>query len=74
MLSQNPNKTIDKPICYAGRLMNSAKNNNTTTKIEALVMIYVVKKFRHYFLGNRFIFFVDRQVLLYLVNKPIIIG
>jgi hypothetical protein len=37
-------------------------------------MIYVVKKFKHYLLRNGFIFFVDHQALLYLVNKPKIIG
>jgi hypothetical protein len=31
-----------------------------------------VKKFKHYFLKNNFIFFVDHQTLLYLVNKPTI--
>ena len=33
-------------------------------------MIYAVKKFRHYLLANQFVFFVDHQALLYLVNKP----
>ena len=33
-------------------------------------MIYAVKKFRHYLLANKFIFFTDHQALLYLVNKP----
>jgi hypothetical protein len=37
-------------------------------------MIYVVKKFRHYILGDNFIFFVDYQIELYLVNKPRVIG
>jgi hypothetical protein len=37
-------------------------------------MIYVVKKNRHYLLGDNFIFFVDHQTLLYLVNEPIVIG
>jgi hypothetical protein len=32
MLSQNPNKTINRPIYYVDRLMNNAKNNYTTTK------------------------------------------
>ncbi len=32
-------------------------------------MIYVVKKFCNYFLGNTFIFFVGHQALLHLVNK-----
>ncbi len=74
ILSQNPNKNIDKPIYSANRLMNNVEKNYTTTKKEALTMIYVVKKFRHYLLGNNFIFFVDHQVFLYLVNKPIVIG
>jgi len=37
-------------------------------------MIYVIKKFHHYLLGNNFTFFVDHQALIYLVNKPTIIG
>jgi hypothetical protein len=52
--------------------MNNARNNYTTIEKETLKMIYVVKKFRHYLLGNRFTFFVDHQALLYVVNKPIV--
>ena len=37
-------------------------------------MIYAVKKFRHYLLANKFVFFVDHQALMYLVNKPCAIG
>ena len=37
-------------------------------------MVYVVKKFMHYQLVNRFLFFMDHQDLLYLVNKPCLIG
>ena len=37
-------------------------------------MVYAVKKFRHYLLANKFIFFVDHQALLYLVNKPCATG
>ncbi|MCO5601209.1 hypothetical protein L7F22_055328 [Adiantum nelumboides] len=50
--------------------LNSAKKNYTTTKRKGLGMIYAVKKFRHYLLSNKFVFFVDHQALLYLVNKP----
>jgi hypothetical protein len=59
MLGQNPDNTINIPIYFASRVMNSADNNYTTTKKEGLVMIYVVKKFKHYLLGNNFIFFVN---------------
>ena len=37
-------------------------------------MVYAVKKFCHYLLANKFIFFVDHQALLYLVNKPCATG
>jgi hypothetical protein len=50
ILGQNPNSTIDKPIYYASKQMNSVENNYITTKKEALVMIYAMKKFRHYLL------------------------
>jgi hypothetical protein len=70
MLGQNLDNTIDKLIYYANRLMNSVEKNYTTTKKEALAMIYDVKKFRHYLLGNSFVFYVDHQAFLYLVNKP----
>jgi hypothetical protein len=45
MLNQNPDKTIDRPIYYANRLMDSAKKNYTTSEKKTLAMIYVGKKF-----------------------------
>ena len=33
-------------------------------------MVYAMQKFCHYLLATPFIFFVDHQALLYLVNKP----
>ncbi len=59
MLGQNPDNTIDIPIYYVSRLMNIVGNNYTTTEKESLANIYLVKKFKHYLLGNNFIFFVD---------------
>ncbi|MCO5580323.1 hypothetical protein L7F22_034189 [Adiantum nelumboides] len=37
-------------------------------------MIYSVKKFCYYLLDNKFVFYVDHQALLYLVNKPCATG
>jgi hypothetical protein len=74
MLGQNLDNTIDKPIYYASRLVNIAKKSYITIEKETLVMIYDVKKFRHCLLGNNFVFYVDLQALLYLVNKPVVIG
>jgi hypothetical protein len=72
MLAQNPDDTIDKPIYYASRLMTGDKKNYSTIEKETLVMIYVIKKFRHYLLGNNFTFIVDHQALICLINKPIV--
>jgi hypothetical protein len=33
-------------------------------------MIFALHKFRHYLLGNKFVFHVDHMALVYLVNKP----
>ena len=37
-------------------------------------MIYSMNKFRHYLLGNKFIFHVDHSALLYLVAKQTLHG
>src|SRR5450631_3212137 len=37
-------------------------------------MINWVQKFRHYFLANHFIFYVDHRALLYLINRPVVSG
>ncbi len=33
-------------------------------------MVFVLHKFKHYLLGNKFVFYVDHMALVYLVNKP----
>jgi hypothetical protein len=74
MLTQNLNDIIDKPIYYVSRLVTEAEKHYSTMEKEALTLTYTITKFRHYLLGNSFMFFVDHQILIYLVNKPIIIG
>ena len=37
-------------------------------------MIYIVNKFRHYLLGQKFTFHVNHSTLLYLVSKQELIG
>lgn len=46
-------KEIDLPIYYASKLLNVHEQHYTTTEREALAMISVVKKFRHYLLGKK---------------------
>jgi len=33
-------------------------------------MVFALQKFKHYLLGNKFVFYVDHMALVYLVNKP----
>jgi hypothetical protein len=70
MLAQNPTSKYDQPIVYVYKLFNKAKQHYTTTKKKALTMVYVLHKFSHFLLGNKFVFYVDHMALVYLVNKP----
>jgi hypothetical protein len=33
-------------------------------------MTFSFHKFKHYLLGNKFVFYVDHMALIYMVNKP----
>ncbi len=70
MLSQNVIGKSDQPIVYVFRLLNIVEHNYSTIEREALAMVFSLHKFRHYLLGNEFIFYVDHMALVYLVNKP----
>jgi hypothetical protein len=37
-------------------------------------MVFSMHKFRHYLLGNKFVFYVDHMTFVYLVNKPQVLG
>lgn len=75
MLAQTGDHGLDHPVYFISRLLSKAENNYSTTEREALGMVYDVQKFKHYLLAvTPFVFYVDHQALLYLVNKPIIQG
>ena len=74
ILAQPGDKNMDFPISYVSRQLNVAEKNYTTTESEGLSMIYAMNKFMHYLLVTQFVFFVDHQALLYLVNKPCAMG
>jgi hypothetical protein len=74
MLFHNLIRNNDQPVVYAFRLLNKIKQNYSTTKKEALAMVFSLHKFRHYLLGNKFVFYVYHMALVYLVNKPQVLG
>lgn len=48
ILAQPREKTMDFPISYASRQLNSIEKNYMTTEREGLEMVYVMKNFQHY--------------------------
>jgi hypothetical protein len=61
---------IDQIELYWNTDIDIIEQNYSTTQRKALVMVFALHKFRHYLLGNKFIFYVDHMALVYLVNKP----
>ncbi len=59
---------------HASKLFNNAKQNYSTTKRKTLAMVFALHKFRHYLLGNKFVYYVDHIALIYLLNKPHALG
>ena len=49
-----------QPLYYASKALTQTKRNYNSTTREALGMIYVMYKFRHYVLGSTFVFHVDQ--------------
>jgi hypothetical protein len=74
MLAQNPTRKYDQPIVYAFRLLNKVEHNYIITQRKILIMVYALYKFKHFLLGNKFVFYVDHMALVYLVNKPQVSG
>ncbi len=68
-LSQLDENGHDHPIHFASRQLTSAEKNYTMTKQKGFIVIFSVKKFRHYLLGCKAKIVTDHKALTYLVNK-----
>ena len=55
-------------IAYAGRDLNPAEKNYSTTEHEALGVIFGIKKFEPYLYGRKFILYTDHHSLKWLMN------
>jgi len=69
-LSQLDENGHDYPIHFANRQLTSAEKNYTVTEQEGLIVIFSLKKFRHYLLGDKAKIVTNHKALTYLVNKP----
>ncbi|KII75119.1 Transposon Ty3-G Gag-Pol polyprotein [Thelohanellus kitauei] len=59
-------KGVDYPISFGSRILNRAERNYCTTDKEILAIIWSLKKFRPYLLGNKFVIRTDHNPLTYL--------
>ena len=67
MLSQEQDGA-EKVIAYANRTLNPAQQNYCTTKLELLAVVTVMRHFKHYLLGRKFIVRTDHAPLVWLRN------
>ncbi len=69
-LSQLDKNGHDHPIHFASRQLTLVEKNYIVTEQEGLVVIFSLKKFRHYLMGYKAKIVTDHKALTYLVNKP----
>jgi hypothetical protein len=74
MLAHNLTKKHDQPIVYTSRFLNKAERNYNTIEHETLVIVFTLHKFKHYLLGNKFVSYVDHRAMVYIMNKPHVLG
>ena len=67
VLSQIQNGN-EKVIAYASRTLNAAQQQYCTTKRELLAVVTLMKHFKHYLLGQKFIIRTDHAPLIWLRN------
>ena len=74
VLTQEGEGELDHPIAFASEKLSKAEKNYSTIEHEGLAMVYMLQKFRHYFLDGHFKMYTDHSALKYLVNKPVLGG
>ena len=67
ILQQSQNGVI-KVICYASRILQLAERCYCSTKLELMAVVYRLKQFRHYLLGQKFIIRTDNAALTSLMK------
>ena len=57
-------------IAYASRQLHPHEENYPTHDLELAAVVYALKTWRHYLLGNRCEIFTDHQSLKYIFTQP----
>lgn len=74
MLKQAGEGEMDHLIAFASRKLSKPEKNYLTTEGEGLIMVYMLKTFRHYLLGRHFKMYITHSALKYLINKLVLQG
>ena len=61
---------VERPIAYASRSLNSAERNYCTTRKELLAVVYGLKQYRQYLLGQPIVIRTDHSSLQWLRKTP----
>jgi hypothetical protein len=64
----------ERVICYASRLLSPAERNYCCTRRELLAVVYFVRQFKEYLLGQKFLIRTDHSALTWLRKTPEPIG
>lgn len=68
MISQ-VSEGVEKPICYASRLLNPAEKNYSTIERETLAIYWAIHKYKHYLDGTKFQVKTDHRPLVWLFKQ-----
>jgi len=63
-----------QPIAFYSQCLGPKTNAMSVYEKEALAILHALKKWRHYFLGNRVIIKTDQQALKYLGSQRLLEG
>jgi hypothetical protein len=69
ILSQKDEEGKEHPIAYDSKTLNKNEQNYDTTHLEALAIIWALKKFRHYLHGRKFKIITDHHALVWILNS-----
>ncbi|KAJ1524592.1 hypothetical protein ONE63_011078 [Megalurothrips usitatus] len=64
-----PPDDSERPIEYASRALSAAERNYSQLDIEALSIIFAVKKWHRYLAGRKFVILTDHQPLVWLFGR-----
>jgi ribonuclease HI len=74
LLAQEDEHGKERPVYYISRLMRGLEVRYLTTKKIYLSLVFLVQKFRHYFLGHEVHLVSKSNPVKYLLKRPLLLG